>query len=259
MREGAAGSRRSLVEAAIRRDRAVIVGGLVVLTGLAWAHLLSMGSMTVAPDGRAWPAGQVLVLFVMWAVMMVAMMLPSAVPLLLLFARVRRRRRQARRAAVPTAVFLTGYLVVWTGYSAVAALAQWLLHEAALLSPMMRSASPVLAGVLLVGAGVYQWTPLKNACLTRCRSPLGFVNAEWREGTTGALLMGIRHGNYCVGCCWILMALLFVAGVMNLLWVAALAGLVLLEKVAPGGDRLGRAAGVVMVVWGGWLLAGGVL
>jgi len=123
---------------------------------------------------------------------------------------------------------------------------------------MMASTSPVLGGILLVAAGTYQWTPLKHACLSKCRSPLGFVLNEWREGRWGAFLMGLKHGAYCTGCCWSLMALLFVAGIMNLLWVGAIAGFILLEKVVPRGDRLGRVAGVVLVGWGAWMVAGGL-
>jgi predicted metal-binding membrane protein len=151
-------------------------------------------------------------------------------------------------------VFLVGYLVVWAAFSVLATAAQWGLHALSLLSPMMVSTSPVLGGILLLIAGVYQWTPLKHACLSKCRSPLGFVLNEWREGKWGAFLMVLKHGSYCTGCCWSLMALLFVAGGMNLLWVSAIAGFILLEKLAPAGQRMGQAAGVLMVVAGVVLL-----
>jgi len=193
----------------------------------------------------------------MWGAMMTAMMLPAAAPTILLFGAVQRRRRAERRPYAPVSAFLLGYRVVWGSYSVAAALAQWALHSAGLLSPAMRSASPVLAGALLVAAGAYQWTPLKRACLASCRSPLEFFAREWREGARGAVRMGARHGTFCVGCCGALMALLFVAGVMNLLWVAGLAGLVLVEKMAPGGAWLGRAAGLLLAGWGARLLAGG--
>jgi predicted metal-binding membrane protein len=156
---------------------------------------------------------------------------------------------------VPTSVFLAGYMGIWAAFGVLATAAQWGLHTVSLLSPMLTITSPVLGGVLLVVAGIYQWTPLKHACLSKCRSPLGFVLNEWREGRWGAFLMGLKLGGYCTGCCWSLMALLLVAGVMNLLWVAAIAGFVLLEKVAPAGDRLGRVAGVVLVGWGVWMVA----
>lgn len=250
-----------MLEATLRRDRAVVAAGLLGLALLAWVYvarmaaampsgMMPMPGMAAGGDpGLAWLAG-------MWAVMMVAMMLPSAAPTILLFASVSRRRRLLGQPAIPVLVFTLGYLLVWTVYAAVAASAQWKLHHMALLSPAMKSASPLLAGGLLVAAGVYQWLPVKGACLSQCRSPLGFFAAEWREGTRGALLMGMRHGSFCVGCCWLLMALLFVAGVMNLLWVATIAGFVLLEKLVPGGARLGRAAGVFLILWGVWLLIG---
>jgi predicted metal-binding membrane protein len=186
----------------------------------------------------------------MWSIMMVAMMLPSAAPMILLFAIVSRQRRAQGQPAVPVAVFTAGYLLAWAAYSAVAATAQWELHQLALLSPAMASASPLLAGGLLISAGVYQWLPPKGACLSHCRSPIGFFSTEWREGIGGALVMGLRHGTFCVGCCWLLMALLFVAGVMNLLWVAALAAFVLLEKLFPRGVLIGRVAGVGLIGWG---------
>jgi predicted metal-binding membrane protein len=144
-------------------------------------------------------------------------------------------------------------LVLWTLFSALAAVAQWGLHSAALLSPMMVGTSPILGGVLLLAAGIFQWTPLKHVCLRHCRTPLGFIMTEWQEGRWGAFRMGLKHGSYCVGCCWFLMALLFVAGVMNLAWVAVIAAFVLLEKVVPAGPWVGRIAGVVLVGWGLWM------
>jgi predicted metal-binding membrane protein len=186
--------------------------------------------------------------------MMVAMMLPSAAPTILLVASVLRRRREHASPAAPTVVFVAGYLVVWMGFSGAAALAQWGLHQAALLSPAMASTSPVLGGILLLIAGVYQWLPVKSACLAHCRSPLAFLGRHWREGSCGALVLGVRHGLYCLGCCWALMTLLFVAGVMNLLWVAAIAALALVEKVVPTGPWLGRVAGLTLASWGLWML-----
>lgn len=260
------------VERLVRRDRALVATALAVLVALAWgylvAHAAAMGKMgqgTTAGAGmpdmampglQAWSALDLLLLGVMWAVMMVAMMLPSAAPMILLVATVNRRRRERASPAAPTALFVAGYLAVWTAFSAAAALGQAGLHRAALLSPAMVSTSPVLGGLLLVAAGVYQWLPIKGACLGRCRSPLGFLGSEWREGRAGALVMGLRHGLLCLGCCWALMALLFVAGVMNLLWVATIAAFVLLEKLAPRGPLLGRLTGVLLVAWGGYLAFG---
>ena len=251
------------MERRLSRDRTAAAIGLLAATGLAWAALLrmrwEMGSMDgpgmKMPGFRPWSPVEPLLLFFMWATMMAAMMLPSAAPTILLVASVLRRRREHANPAAPTAVFVAGYLVAWTGFSLVAALSQWGLHQAALLSPAMASTSPVLGGILLLIAGIYQWLPVKAACLHHCRSPLAFLQSEWREGSGGALAMGFRHGLYCLGCCWALMTLLFVAGVMNLLWVAVIAALVLVEKVIPAGPWLGRAAGLTLAGWGLWMLS----
>ena len=255
-----------MVERLLRRDRTVAAIALLVLTALAWASLLHMRSGMASSAGadmsmpgigmpgmQAWSALELVMLFSMWATMMVAMMLPSAAPVILLVASVNRRRREQASPAAPTAMFVAGYVVVWTAFSAAAALTQWGLHRAALLSPAMASTSPVVGGLLLLTAGVYQWLPLKSACLSHCRSPLGFLSSEWREGRVGALVMGMRHGFFCLGCCWALMTLLFVAGVMNLLWVAAIAGLVLVEKIARSGPWIGKVAGLVLAGWGVWM------
>ena len=257
---------REVAENVLRRDRIVVLSGLAVITTLSWAYMSSLASemrnmdmgaeMMTMPRMQAWGIADFGLTFGMWAVMMVAMMTPAAAPMILMFAGVNRRRREQQGSYVPTSVFLAGYLVVWATFSVLATAAQWGLHAVSLLSPMMAITSPLLGGVLLLAAGIYQWTPLKHACLSKCRSPLGFVMNEWREDGWGAFLMGLKHGGYCTGCCWSLMVLLLVAGVMNLLWVATIAGLVLLEKVAPAGDRLGRVAGVVLVGWGVWMVAG---
>jgi predicted metal-binding membrane protein len=178
--------------------------------------------------------------------------------MVLMFATVNRQRRARTAPDVPTAVFALGYVVVWTLFSLAATLAQWGLNEAALLSSMMRSTTPVLGGLLLVVAGVFQWTPLKEACLVHCRSPLGFIMTHWREGRRGAFLMGLHHGTYCVGCCWALMLLLFVNGVMNLLWVGAIAAFVLVEKIVPAKGRLSQVTGALLVAWGLFVLAAGL-
>lgn len=257
------------------RDVAVVGGGMALLVLAGWAYLIieagrmqtgggdmsamdmvSMPSALTSPGAHAWSPLDPLLLFTMWAIMMVAMMLPSATPMIALFAGVSRGRRQRGQDWVPTTIFVAGYLLLWTAFAAVAALAQWGLHGAALLSPMMRATSPLLGGGLLVAAGVYQLTPLKRACLSHCRSPLGFLSAHWGEGVRGALRLGLRHGLYCIGCCAVLMTLLFVLGVMNLLWIAAITVFVLAEKVLPRGEWIGRAAGVLLMVWGIRVLAG---
>lgn len=197
-----------------------------------------------------WGAGELAALFGMWAVMMAAMMVPSATPILALVGGVARRRRENGGPIVSSGIFLSGYLAVWTVFSAAAALGQWGLHRAALMSPAMETRHPQLAGALLLIAGLYQWLPLKELCLTHCRSPLGWLSAEWREGPRGAFVMGARHGTFCLGCCWALMTVLFVVGVMNLLWIVGLAALVLVEKVVPQGRVIGKAAGIALIVWG---------
>lgn len=259
-------SQTATIEEVLRRDRAFVLTGVLLLTFLSWGYLIHMAwemdhagmeqmSMEMAmPQMQAWTVTDLALLFLMWAVMMVAMMVPSATPMVLMFARINRERNRQQRPYVSTAVFLSGYILIWTAYSAAATLAQWGLHSAALLSPMMVSTSHMLGGVLLIAAGLFQWTPLKRACLTHCRSPLHFIMMRWKEGKRGAVLMGVEHGSYCVGCCWILMALLFVAGVMNLLWVALIAGFVLLEKVVPQGELVGRIAGVLLCAAGLFIL-----
>jgi predicted metal-binding membrane protein len=219
----------------------------------AMQHDRMMADMGMTMD-MAWNAADVFFAFAMWAVMMVGMMMASAAPVVLLFAGMC-RGRAARGAPRVVFAFSAGYLIVWTAFSAGAALAQWALHRAAMLSPAMTTSSAALGGAILIAAGVYQLTPFKGACLTHCRSPLGFLMSHWRDGTAGALRMGIQHGTYCLGCCWALMCVLFVVGVMNLVWVAAIAIFVLVEKIGPAGAFLARVAGVVMIatgalVWG---------
>ena len=255
------------MEIILKRDRLVVLAALTGLTLLAWGYMVyearamhdtgvcsCAGMKMSGPDTDPWSVGTLLPLFLMWAEMMVAMMIPSAAPMILTFALVQRKRREQERPFVPTGIFLLGYLVVWTVFSALAAIAQWFLHGKALLSPMMVSSSPALGGALLIVAGIFQWTPLKHACLAHCRSPLGFLMTDWREGKLGALAMGLKHGAYCTGCCWFLMALLFVAGVMNIWWIAIIAVFVLLEKVVPKGLFIGKVAGVLLAAWGMWMM-----
>jgi predicted metal-binding membrane protein len=239
----------------LRRGQLPIWGSIAMMIVLAWLYLFHTASPMPGMDMPAmqmsgWGLTTVFLLFLMWAVMMVAMMVPSAVPMIQVFLAVNERRQDSSRQLVPVGVFLLGYLVVWTSFSAAATLAQWGLHKAALLSPMMVATSPVVSGGLLLVAGIFQWTPLKRSCLRGCRSPLSFLMGEWRDGTAGSFSMGLRHGAYCVGCCWALMALLFVVGVMNLLWVAAIALFVMGEKILPRGEVIGHIAGVALVAAG---------
>ena len=257
----------STLEGILKRDRLIITAGLVGLTVLAWGYMIyearamtltgaccCAGMKMSGPDLKPWSISTLLPLFLMWTEMMVAMMLPSAAPMILMFAMVNRKRREQQEPFVATGVFLLGYLVVWTAFSLLAAIAQWALHGTALLSPMMVSTSSQLGGMLLLAAGLFQWTPFKMTCLRQCRSPLSFLLTDWREGRAGALMMGAKHGAYCTGCCWVLMALLFVAGVMNMWWVALIAAFVLLEKAAPRGMGIGKTAGVLLVGWGIWMM-----
>jgi predicted metal-binding membrane protein len=225
----------------------------LVHTKMAMAGTDMPGMVMV--DFQRWGPITVLLLFVMWTVMMAAMMVPSAAPMILAFVTVNQRRQAANRPFVPVAIFLFGYLAVWTAFSAVATLAEWGLHQGAMLSTTMTATSTALNGGLLIAAGIFQWTPMKRACLKGCRSPLSFLMSEWRDGKAGAFIMGLRHGAYCVGCCWFLMALLFVAGIMNLLWVAVIALFVMAEKISPKGELLARVAGVGLVIAGATLIA----
>ena len=257
----------SVIEATLRRDRLAVAAGLVLVALAAWAWTLAGVGMTMTPSGggmamtRAigaaamtpapWSPAHAGLVFLMWWVMMAAMMLPSAAPLVLLAAALHRRKGRDGRPALAAGVLAAGYLAVWGGFSLAATLAQWGLEDAGLLAPgTMAAAAPMLAGGLLLAAGLYQLTPLKRACLRRCRSPVAFLVAHWRPGAAGAFRLGLAHGAYCLGCCWFLMALLFVGGVMNPLWIGALALYVLAEKLAPRGHLLSRASGLLLAGWG---------
>jgi predicted metal-binding membrane protein len=191
--------------------------------------------------------------FAMWAVMMAGMMLPSASPMLLLYSATARRGSQPGSAVVRVTAMAIGYLLVWVLFSAGATLLQGIASRLLLVTPMMETATPLAAGILLIAAGAYQFTPLKMACLRACRSPLSFVMQRWRSGTLGAFRMGVDHGRYCLGCCWALMLLLFAGGVMNLWVIAALTVFVLVEKLAPFGVHSGRLAGVALIGLGFWM------
>lgn len=244
-------------------NKPFVITGLAGIVASVWAYLiLASLDMHGSMDGAAawmmeatWDARYLLLIFLMWAAMMVAMMLPSALPTILIFHKAIRNDPGVRSPSQRIIAFAAGYILAWSGFSVGATLLQWGLAEAALLSPMMVSASPWLGGALLIVAGVYQWTPLKHACLRHCRSPLAFLVEHWQPGMRGALRLGLRHGLYCVGCCWALMLLLFVGGVMSLLWIGAITAFVLLEKLAPYRTQGGRLSGLALVLAGAWVLA----
>lgn len=252
------------IEAALRSDRLVVALSLAGVVALAWLYLWweaasmhagdpSSMAMALPPMPRMDPAVLGLT-FVMWIVMMAGMMLPSAAPTILFYGAM--VRKHAERGSVYPAVwvFTSGYLLLWTGFSLAAVLLQVALEHAALLTSTMASASNVLNGALLAAAGVYQLTPLKDLCLNKCRNPVHFFMTHWRPGKAGALRMGIALGAYCLGCCWMLMLLLFVVGVMDLAWVALIAAFVFVEKLLPGGRLTSRLAGVTLIVVGSAIL-----
>jgi predicted metal-binding membrane protein len=263
------------LETILRRDRIVVAAALVALAALAWAYVLwlavdmDMGGMDMsdfrmipaglgimAPTLSPWSGMEFAFVFAMWAMMMVGMMTPSAAPMILIYARVGRQAGLIDKPFAATGWFVAGYLLAWIGFALAATIAQWALDRAALLDSTMTSASNVLGGGVLIAAGIYQWTPLKEVCLAKCQSPFLFIQqlGGFRRDAAGATLLGLRHGAYCVGCCWALMALLFVGGVMNVLWIALLTLLVLLEKLLPFGRWIGRAAGVAFLAAGVRLL-----
>jgi predicted metal-binding membrane protein len=244
-----------------RHDRAIVVALLLGVILVSWLYLLvgvempmpEMAGMAMPMAAAEWTIGHAFLMVIMWSAMMAVMMLPSAAPMLLFYDSIARKR--SGPAIGLTILFAAGYLIVWLCFSIGAVVLQYALDMANLLSPLMHTTSIVLAGVILVAAGLYQWTPLKQACLRQCRSPLDFILGHWREGTRGALSMGLRHGAFCLGCCWMLMLLLFVGGVMNFAWIAGIALFVLVEKLSPAGHWIGKAAGLVLIGWGGFVLA----
>ena len=241
------------------RDHAAILLALIGLAAVSWLYIyLQMSPMDEVAMPVAfspWTAADFALNVAIWWVMMPGMMLPSAAPMILTFATVNRRKRTRGRPFVPTAVFTTGYLTAWGLFGIAATLADWGLEQTALMSPMTQRLSPPLGAAVIIVAGVYQLTPFKYVCLTHCRSPLAFVLHHWRDGQAGALRMGFDHGLYCLGCCWFLMALLFAAGTMSLLWMAAITAFVLAEKLFPAGQRIARVSGLAMIAFGLYLLS----
>ncbi len=262
-------------EALLRRDRVIVIAGLIIIAALAWYYVMtgagtgmSVRAMTrfaISPGAFAggmatpveWTFTYWAVMAAMWWVMMVAMMVPSAAPMILLYARATRHAQKSGGMAegvVPTAAFAGGYLIAWFGFSVLATVLQFALEQLGLVhSMMMWSLDPWLSAGVLLAAGIYQITPYKQACLKHCRSPAHFLSTRWRPGQIGAMRMGLEHGAFCIGCCWALMALLFVGGIMNLLWIAGLAIFVLVEKIVPRGEWVARAAGLACIAAAIWI------
>lgn len=223
---------------------AMLIGWLFLVWAVAdMQHPLAQLMMPMDPE---WSMGNYLAVFLMWSAMMMAMMLPASAPMVLTFLNLCRQKHQVGRAWV----FVTAYLVIWTAFSASATALHWGLQTAKLITPMMASNSIWLTAILLLVAGVVQFSPLKQVCLRYCRTPMGFLLTEWREGVGGAWQMGFKHGLFCLGCCWALMVLLFVAGVMNLVWVAALTAAVIVEKLHPSGVVIGKLLGILLIAVG---------
>ena len=247
----------------LRRDRRAVVAALGAVVLLAWVWILLGAGTDMVPIGMprmmapaVWTLGYAGVIFSMWWVMMAAMMLPSAAPILLLFARINRKEKSRGRPFIPTGIFAAGYMAAWGGFSVLATGLQWGFEGLGWLSPMMVVTDYWLGGAILVAAGLWQLTPIKGMCLRHCRSPMGFLVQSWRPGRAGAFRMGLEHGTFCLGCCWFLMGLLFFGGIMNLFWIAGLAVFVLLEKTIPMGSWIGRFLGVGAAAWGLAMFAG---
>jgi predicted metal-binding membrane protein len=253
--------RTPALETIVQRDRLVLLLGLGGISAIAWVYTVAMSSdsghgvhVHILAEPRAWTVTDLAMTFGMWTVMMLAMMLPTTAPMVLSLAKISRDKLAAISPVAPATGFLIGYAIVMTAFSMAAAVAQWGFHQAAWTSITGESTNRVFAGVVLIGAGAFQFSRLKDACLHRCRSPLWFLMTQWRPGSVGGMRMGIAHGRFCIGCCWALMALMFVGGSMNLLWTAGLALFMLTEKVLPAGRTVGRIAGAGLVVWGASLL-----
>ena len=270
----------SWIEKLVSHEKTFVLAALCSVIAASWLYLLAGAGTGMSPLAMTswqmaigapealsmaiatpvnWTASYALAMFAMWWVMMMAMMLPSAAPVILLFARIsggRDKPAGVTRASLPPVAFVTGYVLVWGGFSAVAVALQWFFESLGVLSPaMMSTSSSIFAGAVLIYAGAYQLSPLKRACLKHCQGPLAFITRHWQDGLMGALRMGLQHGYYCLGCCLGLMAILFFGGIMNLYWIAGLAVLILLEKILPFGARLSFATGPLLIIWGLWFWA----
>lgn len=252
------------LELILKKDRYILIAGLFFLCALSWwyiiylyqqMHPMNMDAFLFAmPMTPHWTLSDFVLLFFMWLVMMIAMMVPSVAPLVLIFAMVNRQKREMQNPFVPAGYLLGGYFIVWTLFSFLATILQWFFQKISWLNPEMVVTNRILGGVMLIAAGLFQFTPLKTRCLNYCRNPVDFIHHRWKQGKAGALKMGIGNGVYCLGCCWTLMILLFVTGIMNVLWIALIAAFVLVEKLLPGVKWVSYVGGAGLIAYGIWIL-----
>ena len=244
-----------LLEHTARNERWIVLAGLALVAAIGLFATLQLGDMLMMPT--AFFGGAIVypvLLFIMWWTMMMAMMLPSAAPAILAYGSIRRKFAEKGAPAAPLAVFAAGYAAIWTGFAAAVVALQLLLSQTIALSMMMAVTSAETGGGLLIAAGLYQMSPLKSACLRKCQTPLMFFARNWQKGYPGAFRMGLSHGLYCLGCCWVLMGLLFYGGVMELRWIVGLALYVAAEKLIPAGNQLSRFTGIMLIGWGSWIV-----
>ena len=250
----------SSLEYILKRDRVILITGLFFIALLSWWYIIylyrqmypmNMDALFFAmPMTPSWAAADFFLLFLMWLVMMIAMMIPSVAPLILIFAMVNRQKEAQQNPFVPGIYLLAGYLAAWTFFSLLATILQWALQQIAWLNPMMIVTNKILGSIILIAAGVFQFTSLKQNCLHYCQTPIDFIHRKWKEGRSGAFKMGWLNGLYCLGCCWLLMVILFVSGIMNLLWIALISAFVLLEKLIPNSKIISYTAGIGLVIYG---------
>lgn len=250
----------SPLQSVLKKDRFIVLIALFILCVLCWLYIIylynqmypmNMGALFFAmPMTPKWSWTDFVLLFLMWFVMMIAMMTPSIAPLVLIFTLINRKRLQRKNPFVPTGYLLSGYFLVWAAFSLFATLLQWLLQQFSLLNHEMITTSKILSAIILILAGIFQLTPLKNTCLRFCRTPISFIHQYWKDGKSGALRMGIQNGIYCLGCCWILMLLLFVSGIMNILWIALISLFVLMEKVLTSVKAIPFFAAIALIAYG---------
>lgn len=257
-------SEESLSEHVLKRDRFVSISLIFVLFALAAVYTAygvgmpmsafdktAAQSMSHVMTANSWTLKYSVLVFLMWWVMMAAMMLPSVAPTVLLYVALRRNGMETQGAPSLSTFFLLGYLIIWAGFSIAATFLQWLGESLGFISASnMALTNTVFGGLIFVAAGLFQFTPLKTACLNHCRSPVQFLTQRHRSGALGALSMGLEHGMFCLGCCWFLMALLFVGGIMNLYWIVGIAAFIAVERLSPRGDLVSKIASIVVLIWG---------